>query len=154
MKILITGLSGSGKTTLAEALEKLLPKTEMLNGDLVREIYTDNDFSPEGRVVQAQRMSKLAAVWLEDNKSRNQHIIILADFICPTEETRRIFNADYVIFMNTITSSQYSDTDALYETPTKVDVEVRTKDADNWALLIRANLRSKFPQLFDIPPKT
>ncbi len=154
MKILITGLSGSGKTTLAEALEKLLPKTEMLNGDLVREIYTDNDFSPEGRVVQAQRMSKLAAVWLEDNKSRNQHIIILADFICPTEETRRIFNADYVIFMNTITSSQYSDTDALYETPTKVDVEVRTKDADNWALLIRANLRSKFPKLFDIPTKT
>ncbi len=147
MKILITGLSGSGKTTLAESLIKLLPETFILNGDVVREAYKDNDFSPEARVVQAYRMSKLAKLY--DNFP-----IIIMDFICPTEETRRIISADYVIFMNTITSSPYADTDALYETPKKVDVEVRTKDADNWALLIRANLRSKFPQLFDIPPKT
>ncbi len=147
MKILITGLSGSGKTFLAYSLEKLLPETFILNGDFVREAYKDNDFSSEGRVVQAYRMSRLAKLY-------SNFAIIIMDFICPTEETRCIISADYVIFMNTITSSQYADTDALYETPTKVDVEVRTKDADNWALLIRADLRSKFPQLFDISSKT
>ncbi|KKM82992.1 hypothetical protein LCGC14_1313970 [marine sediment metagenome] len=146
MKILITGLSGSGKTTLTKALIKLIPNCITINGDTIRENRNDNDFSLNGRLVQAVRMKNIAGHYKEQ--------ILIADFICPTEETRRIFNADYVIFMNTIKSSQYSDTDALYETPTKVDVEVRTKDADNWALLIRADLRIKFPKLFDIPPKT
>ena len=147
MKILITGLSGSGKTTLAEALKKLLPNVFILNGDFVRRAYDDWDFSPQSRIRQAKRMLKLVKMYSEFK-------IIIMDFICPTEETREIVFADYVIYMNTITSSQYADTDALYETPTKVDAEVRTKDADNWALLIRADLRSKFPELFDIPPKT
>ena len=148
MKILITGLSGSGKTTLADALVKLIPDVHLvLNGDSVREAYNDNDFSPEGRVVQAQRMSKLAA-------RHEDFSIIIMDFICPTEETREIVNADYVIFMNTIISSQYADTDALYEKPTEVNAEVTTKDADVWARLIKKSLERKFPQLFDIPPKT
>ena len=146
MKILITGLSGSGKTTLTKALIKLIPHSITINGDTVRENHNDNDFSLNGRLVQAVRIKNIAVHYKEQT--------LIADFICPTEETRRIFNADYVIFMNTITSSPYADTDALYETPTKVDVEVRTKDADNWALLIRADLRSKFPELFDIPLKT
>ena len=147
MKILITGLSGSGKTTLAGVLEKLIPNIIVFNGDMIRAIYNDNDFSPYGRIVQATRMLELA-----NNEKHFRTVIV--DFICPTEETRSIISADYVIFMNTITSSPYADTDALYETPTKVDAEVTTKEADVWARLIKKSLERKFPQLFDIPPKT
>ncbi len=146
MKILITGLSGSGKTTLTKALIKLIPHSITINGDTVRGHHKDNDFSLTGRLVQAVRMKNIAVHYKEQT--------LIADFICPTEETRRIFNADYVIFMNTITSSQYADTDALYETPTKVDAEVTTKEADVWARLIKKSLERKFPQLFDILPKT
>ena len=147
MKILITGLSGSGKTTLAGVLEKLIPNVIVFNGDMIRAIYNDNDFSPYGRIVQATRMLELA-----NNEEHFRTVIV--DFICPTEETRSIISADYVIFMNTITSSQYSDTDALYEIPKNADIEVITKDAIKWAIIVTKNLRSKFPQLFDILPKT
>ena len=146
MKILITGLSGSGKTTLAIELIKLIPNVTYLNGDIIRNLFNDWDFSPQSRLVQAKRMAGISDMRPND--------INIADFICPTEETRRIFNADYVIFMNTIDSSPYADTDALYETPTKVDVQVTTKDAVQWAAFVKEDLRSKFPQLFDILPKT
>ncbi len=152
MKILITGLPGSGKTILAEALRKLIPFSYYLNGDMVRTAYNDWDFSPESRIRQAKRMREIA----EDYEvSIEIDSIVIMDFICPTERTRKLVNADYVVFMNTIKSSQYADTDALYETPTKVDIEVTEKDARWWALLIKADLKSKFDlKLFDFPSKT
>ncbi len=147
MKILITGLSGSGKTMLAEALKKLLPNVFILNGDFVRRTYDDWDFSLQSRIRQAKRMLKLVKMY-------SNFEIIIMDFICPTEETREIVLADYVIFMNTIDSSPYADTDAMYEKPFKVDMEVTTKAACFWVSYIKKDLRLKFPQLFDIPPKT
>ena len=146
MKILITGLSGSGKTTLAIELIKLIPNVTYLNGDIIRKLFNDWDFSPQSRLAQAKRMAGISDMRPNDTN--------IADFICPTEETRHIFNADYVIFMNTIDSSPYADTDAMYEKPFKVDMEVTTKAACFWVSYIKKDLRLKFPQLFDIPPKT
>ena len=59
MKILIYGLPGSGKTTLAKPFAQLINGVH-LNADAVREKYKDWDFSPEGRIRQAQRMRHLA----------------------------------------------------------------------------------------------
>ena len=59
MKILICGLPGSGKTTLAKPLANLLGGI-WINADAIREKYNDWDFSPEGRLRQAQRMRYLA----------------------------------------------------------------------------------------------
>ena len=147
MKILITGLSGSGKTTLAEELLKLLPTAKYLNGDIVRTAFDDWDFSPKSRIRQAKRMSEMAGEW--------EYSIVIMDFICPTGETRRIVNADYVIFMDTVSFSQYADTDALYETPKEVDIKVTRKNAIHWANLINSRLRGKFDlKLFDFPSKT
>ena len=61
MKILIFGLPGSGKTTLATPFAELLGGVH-LNADIVREQYKDWDFSPEGRIRQAQRMRHLAVL--------------------------------------------------------------------------------------------
>jgi len=59
MKILICGLPGSGKTTLAEPFAKLI-NAVWINADAVRTEYDDWDFTPEGRIRQAQRMKYLA----------------------------------------------------------------------------------------------
>ena len=59
MKILIMGLPGSGKSTLAKPFAELIGGI-WINADQVREKYNDWDFSPEGRVRQAQRMKHLA----------------------------------------------------------------------------------------------
>ena len=106
MKILICGLSGSGKTTLAKALEEKLEYCFHLNADEVREKYNDWDFSPEGRIRQAKRMSSLADELLYD-----RYLYVICDFICPTSETRELVSPDYIIYMDTIDKSIYEDTD-------------------------------------------
>ena len=58
-KILIMGLPGAGKTTLSKKLSKLID-AEIINADKIRKEANDWDFSNEGRVRKAKRMSVLA----------------------------------------------------------------------------------------------
>lgn len=107
------GLSGSGKTTLAKQLAKKL-KAKHLNADAIRDEYNDWDFSTEGRIRQAERLSKLAS------ESDSDYVVI--DFICPLKQGREIINADYTIWMDTVESSKYKDTDNIFEKPDTKDV--------------------------------
>lgn len=116
MKILIMGLPGSGKTTLAKALQTQLA-CPWINADNIRSQFDDWDFSYEGRIRQAYRMR-------DASECLNNTKYILVDFVAPTEEIRKIFSADFTIWMNTITQSKYSDTNQIFETPTTVNVEI------------------------------
>ena len=107
IKILICGLPGSGKTTLAKKLKEQLGYA-WFNADIVREQFQDWDFSLEGRLRQAKRMFNFC-----DGIDKS----CIADFVAPTEEIRRIFDADITIWMNTIKESKYPDTNQIFETP-------------------------------------
>ena len=123
------GLSGSGKTTLADRLNEMLGYTR-INADEVRTLCNDWDFSNEGRIKQAKRLKELA------KQQKNS----ITDFIAPTAEIRNIFNTDITIWMYTVSSSKYEDTDKVFEIPTTYDYRVTTKDVEKWALLIYKNL--------------
>jgi len=117
MKILICGLPGSGKSTLAEPFAKLINGV-WINADQVREQYNDWDFSPEGRIRQAQRMR-----YISDGVVRAGGIAV-ADFVCPTDEARKQFDADYVVWMDTIKKGRYEDTNAMFQKPSNVNYHV------------------------------
>ena len=124
--ILIMGLPGAGKTTLAEELAPKL-KAKRLNADEVRKAANDWDFSEEGRKRQAKRMAEFAL------KLKNQGNYVVADFICPTPEARKLFPADFVIWVDTIKEGRFEDTNQMFVKPEKYDFHVTTQDAKVWA---------------------
>jgi adenylylsulfate kinase len=110
------GLPGSGKTTLARELNKHLP-SKWYNADDVRASENDWDFSNEGRIRQSLRMKNLA----EDSQTYGFKYVI-CDFVAPTDEIRSIFEPDYMIWMNTISSGRFEDTNNIFQIPKKVDL--------------------------------
>ena len=135
--ILIFGLPGSGKTTLANKIFQKLENTNVINGDFIREKYNDWDFSEQGRIRQANRMNTLAKEAIANNR------IVVADFVCPTEKTRKDFNADYTIFMDTIKEGRYDDTNKMFEVPKDYDFRIEYFDATQWAFLIKRDILAK-----------
>lgn len=127
MRILIMGLPGSGKTTLAKELQKKL-NAVWFNADDVRKQYNDWDFTIEGRLRQAKRLKDLA------DRSTEQYTI--CDFVCPLPEMRTIFNADFTIWMDTITSGRYKDTNKMFVVPEKYDIRVTEMDCERWLDII------------------
>ena len=117
MKILIFGLPGSGKSTLAEPFAKLVGGI-WLNADAVRKEYDDWDFTPEGRMRQAQRMRHLADGVVMAGK------VAVADFVCPTEAARAEFNPDFTVWMDTIKAGRFEDTNKMFEKPDNFNYHV------------------------------
>ena len=128
------GLPGSGKTTLTSELVPLL-KAKWINNDKIRKAANDWDFSEEGRQRQAKRMAE------EAEKYKNDGIYVVADFICPTPEARKLFNADYIIWVDTIKKGRYEDTNAMFIKPEKFDFHVTSQDAKNWAKKILEKIK-------------
>ena len=120
------GLPGSGKTTLANELGPML-NAKRLNADEVRKEANDWDFSEEGRKRQAKRMAKLAIKLKEDGN------YVVADFICPTHESRKLFPSDYIIWVDTIQKGRFEDTNKMFVKPERYDFHVTTQDAKKWA---------------------
>ena len=132
--ILIMGLPGAGKTTLANELAKLI-ECKRLNADEVRKAANDWDFSEEGRIRQAKRMSDEAI------KIKKEGDNVIADFICPTPEARELFPADYIIWVDTIKKGRFEDTNQMFVKPEKFNFHVTTQDAKLWASKIKEDLK-------------
>lgn len=141
-KILIMGLPGAGKTTLAQALLRRINAVHF-NADAVRrEVSRDLGFSVEDRVEHARRMG-----WLCDRVIEAGGYAV-ADFICPTPETRAMFQADgpaFVVWVDRIETGRFEDTNRLFVPPAEYDIRVTAEGTvEYWAEQVAVKLRPLF----------
>ena len=132
--ILVMGLPGAGKTTLANEMAPPL-NAKRLNADEVRKAANDWDFSEEGRTRQSKRMANAAL------KMKSEDNNVIADFICPTPEARSLFPADYIVWVDTIKTGRFEDTNQMFVKPEKFNFHVTTQDAKMWASKIAEDLK-------------
>ncbi len=128
------GLPGAGKTTLANELAPLI-NAKRLNADEVRKAANDWDFSEEGRKRQAKRMAEAAL------KLKSEGNFVVADFICPTAEARKLFPADYIVWVDTIKKGRFEDTNQMFTKPEKFNFHVTSQDAKLWTPKILEDLK-------------
>ena len=128
------GLPGSGKTTLANELALML-NAKRLNADEVRKKANDWDFSEAGRIRQAKRMAEFA------KKLKKDGSYVIADFICPTPEARKLFPADYIVWVDAIKEGRFDDTNKMFIKPGKFDFHVTTQDAKYWAPIVLKEIK-------------
>ena len=76
----LIGLSGAGKTTIAEAAVTRFG-AELLDGDTIRDFFSNNDFSRQGRERHLLGIARMA-------KMISKHTDVICSFITPYEDVR------------------------------------------------------------------
>lgn len=130
------GLPRAGKTTLTN---KIHDRTgwKIFNGDNIRSVFEDFDFTAEGRERQAYRMSELAKFYQPNE-------VVLFDFICPTARTREIFQPDFLVYVDIPNECPYEDTKIMFEAPWRSEWDVRVLSYDDsWVDLIINKINEK-----------
>ena len=153
-KILVMGLPGSGKTYFSEKLKeylennsdyfKLEPNSflgktatvKWFNADDVRKKHNDWDFSHDGRIRQSKRMYELAQQY-------SDHDFVLCDFVAPLTEMRNNFKADWTIWMDTIESGRFEDTNKMFIPPEIYDFRITEQNADKWVEFVGEHILEK-----------
>lgn len=138
-KILIMGLPGAGKTALAQALVPRLSAVHF-NADEVRShVNRDLGFSADDRVEHARRMG-----WLCDQVVKAGGFAV-ADFVCPTSQTRTAFGDAFTVWCDRIERSRYEDTNRLFAAPETFDLRVSAEGSVlYWAEEIARRVRPVF----------
>jgi adenylylsulfate kinase len=136
IKILVMGLPGAGKTYLAQHilghLQDAKKKVSWLNADDVRKKYNDWDFSIDGRIRQSVRMRELADSLTVD--------YVICDFIAPLPQMRTNFSADWTVWVDTIKSGRFEDTNKIFVPPDTYDFRITEQDSVRWSEFVAVNI--------------
>jgi hypothetical protein len=106
-----------------------------LNADEVRRHFNDWDFSREGRIRQSLRMRELA------DTSNTTYCIV--DFVAPLPEMRHNFKSDWTIWIDTIESGRFEDTNKMFVEPDVYDFRITEQNAEKWVQFVTDHIVDK-----------
>ena len=170
-RILIMGLPGAGKTYFAERLKSWIEangsislsrlsnyeveppayekkaKVDWFNADDVRRKFNDWDFSREGRIRQSLRMFEFALRCTGD--------YVICDFVAPLPEMRNNFKADWTIWIDTIETGRYEDTNKAFVPPEVYDFRITEQNAEKWVEFVGQHIiENRHRPVFDWKKET
>lgn len=137
-KILVMGLPGAGKTTLSKQLAARLQAVHLNADEIRKEINKDLGFSETDRVEQARRMGVLSDIVCRSGN------FVIADFICPTPETRKAFGSNYfLIWVDRVPCRGFPDTTKMFVPPSQFDLQITNDHSLQFWAEIAVNLLFK-----------
>ena len=135
------GLPGAGKTTLSLELAKMLNAVHFNADEIRKEVNKDLGFEPQDRIEHARRMGRLCDIVVRSGQ------YAIADFVCPTPETRVAFGIDdtFIVFVNRTPVRNFADTTKMFVAPNKSHVIVNDGESPlYWANKIKQLLIPTF----------
>ena len=128
-----TGQPCAGKTTLAKMLEEHLPKSiYMIDGDDMRELFSNKDYSIKGRVENISTAQRIAHYL--HNQGKDVIVALVSPYIDQREEFKKLIGIENMVEFYVHTSeprerdhfkaiaytppiSDYVDIDTTHDTP-------------------------------------
>ena len=121
-----TGQPGSGKTTLAKALIGKMESVFHIDGDDLRGLSANADYSEEGRISNI-RTAQSIAMYL-DNKGQNVVVSVVAPYRWLREEFKERHNVNEVYVHTTAIRGREHYFAEDYEKPEKNYLDIDTTD--------------------------
>jgi adenylylsulfate kinase-like enzyme len=91
-----TGQPGAGKTVLANKLKEILPNAFRIDGDEMRELFTNKDYSINGRVKNVATAQRIAHYL--HNQNHDVIVSLVAPYIDQREEFKTLLDDSIVEF--------------------------------------------------------
>lgn len=127
-----TGQPAHGKTVLANMLKEKLPNAFRIDGDEMRELFTNKDYTINGRVVNVGTAQKIAHYL--HNQGHDVIVSLVAPYIDQREDFKKLVGLENIVEFYVHTSeprerdhfkaiayvppiSNYVDIDTTYDTP-------------------------------------
>tara|TARA_B100000579_G_C22278513_1_gene597181 strand:+ start:145 stop:573 length:429 start_codon:yes stop_codon:yes gene_type:complete len=121
-----TGQPGSGKTTLGKALLKNLDSSFHIDGDDLRGLSANADYSEQGRISNI-RTAQSIAMYL-DNKGKNVVVSVVAPYRWLREEFKQRHNVNEIYLHTTEIRGREHYFAENYEAPEESFLDIDTTD--------------------------
>ena len=102
-----TGQPAHGKTVLADKLKEHLPDAFRIDGDEMRELFTNKDYSIEGRVKNVGTAQRIAQYL--NNQGHDVIVSLVAPYVDQREDFKNLMGKDIIEFYVHTTEARERD---------------------------------------------
>ena len=116
-----TGQPAHGKTVLAKKLKEVLPDAFMIDGDDMRELFSNKDYSIKGRVENVATAQRIAHYL--HNQGKDVIVALVAPYVDQREEFKKLIGLENMVefYVHTSEPRERDQFKAIAYTPPTID---------------------------------